>query len=212
MRAVTQQRYRTGRFQPLARRIGVRSPEIAVSLDSHVHRFIDSGQPRPALVIGSTKHRPARNIGLADQPLQRLKTTQRTPDHSVDLPDAEMIGKELVCLDHIAHSKQREIIVERLTGWWQRCGRSGAAVATTQHIGANYEIYGRIEKFTLLHGVRPPIGHLRISGKRMHDPDTVRAVSIQCAVSVISHGNTRERLSRLQLKSMRIMKKLNVAR
>ena len=88
----------------------------------------------------------------------------------MDMPDAEMIGKQCVHVRHVAYCHQRKSVVVRFS-----CGgifrqRPGRAVVGSYYVGAYDKPFVGIKKSFRFHRVWPPVGDVAVGGEGMTYP------------------------------------------
>ena len=196
--AVAEQTYGAGGGKALAACLRIWIAECRVGLDAHSHGFVDRDGPGSGYGVGGHQHKAVEALRLHDGPLDSLKSADRAADEGTDMADAERIGEDAVGVDNIADGVGGEVLVIRFASCRIGVERRGGAVGRSENVGADDEIFGRVEEFSLLYCVWPPVLHIAVAGQGVTHPDNVALVGVECAVGVICDAEFVELSAKFQ--------------
>ena len=149
--------------------------------------------------------------GVVDCPLHRLKAAHRAAQDAVEFLDAETVGEFLLCVHHVADGDGGEGTPVGLARARVHARGAGSALAAAQDVAADHEEAVRVDGFAgsdefvppagLLVVFGVPAGGMRVGGERRADPHRIVGSGIQRAVSLVTDGKRRQRLTVFQHKT-----------
>src|SRR5690606_9180386 len=108
----------------------------------------------------------------------------------------------LMSTNHISDSDHREVgAISKTRSWINTC-RTGAAITTAEDIGADNEVFFRIEKTPGANKARPPLCCICIGSQGMTYPDHIISAFVEPPVSKIDDLQFRQFCSGFQCKRL----------